>query len=76
MIRVSVVATGRSAQAEPEVPQRRAAATPAATGSTLFERMANLSRANAGTPAEEEEDEEEAGSALRIPRFLGRQNNQ
>jgi cell division protein FtsZ len=47
-------------------------------GSTLFERMANLSRG--GTrPAEEEEETEEddSGSAsLSIPRFLGRQNNQ
>ncbi len=42
-------------------------------GSTLFERMANLSRGNrsAGEPA----SDEDAG-ALNIPRFLGRQNNQ
>ncbi len=46
-------------------------------GSTLFERMANLSRANAGSEDEDEEDEEEGGGgSLRIPRFLGRQNNQ
>jgi cell division protein FtsZ len=46
-------------------------------GSTLFERMANLSRANSGGDDEEEEDEESsANSSLRIPRFLGRQNNQ
>jgi cell division protein FtsZ len=53
-------------------PQRRS--TPAAAptgGSTLFERMANLSRASA-----EDEEEDEGGSSLRIPRFLGRQNNQ
>ena len=45
-------------------------------GSTLFERMANLSRGS--TPAEDEdEDDDEGGSgALNIPRFLGRQNNQ
>ena len=44
-------------------------------GSTLFERMANLSRA--GTePSDEEEEESESSSSLRIPRFLGRQNNQ
>jgi cell division protein FtsZ len=68
---------GSGAAAEPEVPQRRAAPAPAATGSTLFERMANLSRANASAPSEDDEDEdEEGGSALRIPRFLGRQNNQ
>jgi cell division protein FtsZ len=44
-----------------------------AGGSTLFERMANLSRA--GTESDEDEDGE-ASSSLRIPRFLGRQNNQ
>ena len=54
-----------------------ASAAPAKpAGSTLFERMANLSRAASDTPAEGEEDEEEGGSSLRIPRFLGRQNNQ
>jgi cell division protein FtsZ len=52
-----------------------AASKPA--GSTLFERMANLSRAASDAPNEGEEDEEEeGGSSLRIPRFLGRQNNQ
>jgi cell division protein FtsZ len=47
-------------------------------GSTLFERMANLSRGGPRGEAEEEEegDEEDDGSALNIPRFLGRQNNQ
>ncbi|MEO6041439.1 MAG: cell division protein FtsZ [Croceibacterium sp.] len=53
------------------------APAPAATGSTLFERMANLSRTTVGKPSEEDEEEEEEGAtALRIPRFLGRQNNQ
>ncbi|BBC74113.1 cell division protein FtsZ [Altererythrobacter sp. B11] len=53
----------------------------AAAGSTLFERMANLSRSS-GTPAGDEGDEDEdekdgdGGASLRIPRFLGRQNNQ
>jgi len=43
-------------------------------GSTLFERMANLSRS---TAREDDEDEEgEDSPALSIPRFLGRQNNQ
>jgi cell division protein FtsZ len=47
-------------------------------GSTLFERMANLSR---GTQADDEDEDgeegdEEGGSSLSIPRFLGRQNNQ
>jgi cell division protein FtsZ len=60
-----------------------------AGGSTLFERMANLSRATNTGDEEETEDpesgegEEEVGEegdddspALSIPRFLGRQNNQ
>ena len=53
-----------------------AAAAPAATGgSTLFERMANLSR-SATSADEEDDDDESSASALRIPRFLGRTNNQ
>ena len=60
-------------------PEPEAAPTPApaatrpapAAGSTLFERMANLSRG-----AGREEEAEEEGGALNIPRFLGRQNNQ
>lgn len=55
----------------------------AALGSTLFERMANLSRGS-GAPEggsddsdDEEDGEDEGGSgSLNIPRFLGRQNNQ
>ncbi len=43
-------------------------------GSTLFERMANLSRSSAREDDEEEEGED--SPALSIPRFLGRQNNQ
>ena len=43
-------------------------------GSTLFERMANLSRG--GGRVGEEDAEGEDSSALSIPRFLGRQNNQ
>jgi len=39
--------------------------------------MANLSRANAGSDGDEDEEEEGgSSSSLRIPRFLGRQNNQ
>ncbi|MGN6500959.1 MAG: cell division protein FtsZ, partial [Tsuneonella sp.] len=47
-------------------------------GSTLFERMANLSRgASPSSDADDEDDEDGEGSAsLSIPRFLGRQNNQ
>jgi len=48
-----------------------------AAGSTLFERMANLSRGS-GTDDEDEDDDDDSGDsgALNIPRFLGRQNNQ
>jgi len=43
-------------------------------GATLFERMANLSRG--GRSADEEDEEEDEGPSISIPRFLGRQNNQ
>ncbi|MFN3862957.1 MAG: cell division protein FtsZ [Erythrobacter sp.] len=47
----------------------------APSGSTLFERMANLSRSTAR--GEEEDDEEgEDGPALVIPRFIDRNRNQ
>jgi cell division protein FtsZ len=46
----------------------------ASGGSTLFERMANLSRSTGRE--EEEEDEAEDGPALSIPRFLDRNRNQ
>ncbi len=42
--------------------------------STLFERMANLSRSTAGDSDEDDDDGNDP--ALSIPRFLGRQNNQ
>ncbi len=47
-------------------------------GSTLFERMANLSRgANKPSDDEDDDDDDDGGSSsLNIPRFLGRQNNQ
>ncbi len=61
---------GSSGESEPAP-----AAPPTASGSTLFERMANLSRSGSGAE-EEDEEEETGGSALRIPRFLGRTNNQ
>lgn len=44
-------------------------------GSTLFERMANLSRSTA-RDEDEDDDGGDDGPALSIPRFLGRQNNQ
>ncbi|GAA3792101.1 hypothetical protein GCM10022600_11410 [Qipengyuania pelagi] len=48
------------------------------SGSTLFERMANLSRGSAPRPADDRDDgdDDDTGGALNIPRFLGRQNNQ
>jgi cell division protein FtsZ len=47
-----------------------------AQGSTLFERMANLSR-GANKPDEDEDDDDgDGGGSLNIPRFLNRQNNQ
>jgi cell division protein FtsZ len=51
-------------------------------GSTLFERMANLSRGSSSASEPESDEEEEdgeggsGGPSLSIPRFLGRQNNQ
>ena len=42
-------------------------------GSTLFERMANLSRSSA---ADDDDDDDDDSPALSIPRFLHRQNNQ
>lgn len=67
-----------SADTPPAGTAAAAAPAPASTGSTLFERMANLSRSS--PPADEGEESEEEGegdsSSLRIPRFLGRQNNQ
>ena len=65
---------GEDGEAPP--PQRRSAPpSPPTGGSTLFERMANLSRATARRDEDEEEDEEDSSGSLRIPRFLGRQNN-
>ena len=48
----------------------------AAQGSTLFERMANLSRGSSTSDEDEDDDDEDGSGALNIPRFLGRQNNQ
>ncbi len=42
-------------------------------GSTLFERMANLSRSSS---SDDDDDDGDDAPALSIPRFLGRQNNQ
>ncbi|WP_120076825.1 cell division protein FtsZ [Aurantiacibacter odishensis] len=51
-------------------------AAPAPGGSTLFERMANLSRQAPDSEDDEDDDDDDRGGAMRIPRFLGRQNNQ
>ncbi|MDY7097729.1 MAG: cell division protein FtsZ [Pseudomonadota bacterium] len=44
--------------------------------STLFERMANLSRSSGSEEDDDEDGGEDDAPALSIPRFLGRQNNQ
>ena len=64
-----------SGAGEEEPAPRPAAATsrPVPAGSTLFERMANLSR---GPVGDDDEDDADEGRSLNIPRFLGRQNNQ
>jgi cell division protein FtsZ len=75
--RHQILGSGTEGEGEAVAPpvRRSAPASPPTGGSTLFERMANLSRASARKEDEEEEDED-GGSSLRIPRFLGRQNNQ
>jgi cell division protein FtsZ len=59
---------------EPAATPAAPAPRPAATGSTLFERMSNLSRGAKPTPPQDGEDDD--GGSISIPRFLGRQNNQ
>jgi cell division protein FtsZ len=60
-------ATGGGTRQAPEPP----------SGTTLFERMANLSRSKASSDSEDgDEDGGEGSSSISIPRFLGRQNNQ
>ncbi len=54
-------------QADPAEPR------PAAGNSTLFERMANLSR---GSRQPDDPETDPDGPSLNIPRFIGRQNNQ
>lgn len=51
-------------------------AAPSNAGSTLFERMANLSRSTASSADDEDDEGDAGGPALSIPRFLNRQNNQ
>ncbi|MEO6716424.1 MAG: cell division protein FtsZ [Novosphingobium sp.] len=45
-------------------------------GSTLFERMAKLSRGSKSSADDAGDDAGDDGSSINIPRFLGRQNNQ
>ncbi len=58
-------------QATPTKPAPRIASG----GGTLFERMSNLSR-GLGKDDATDDDPDDDGDALNIPRFLGRQNNQ
>lgn len=57
------------------LPKQEKPAAPA-PGSTLFERMANLSRHGNSDEDDDEGEDRDGGSTMRIPRFLGRQNNQ
>ncbi|MEE4339005.1 cell division protein FtsZ [Erythrobacter sp.] len=45
-------------------------------GSTLFERMANLSRSSSREDDEDDEDDDDGRTALSIPPFMTRQRNQ
>jgi cell division protein FtsZ len=67
-------ALGRRRTIAPEPAPEAPAPRPAATGSTLFERMSNLSRGSKPAPSDESDDDD--GGSISIPRFLGRQNNQ
>jgi len=77
--RARMLGGGASEEGEDAAPAAPAPAAPSAPpsgGSTLFERMANLSRQAPDAEDDEDEDEEDRGGSMRIPRFLGRQNNQ
>ncbi|MEO9463575.1 MAG: cell division protein FtsZ [Marinomonas sp.] len=78
---VAQPAPAAAASAAPAPSGGAAAGGAAGGGSTLFERMANLSRGSgkddsADGDDEDGDDDEGEGSSLSIPRFLGRQNNQ
>jgi cell division protein FtsZ len=69
--------TGTLASAGARSAPRATVAAAGAGGTTLFERMANLSRGGKpAAPAATADEGEDEGAALTIPRFLGRQNNQ
>lgn len=65
-----------SARTEPARGWRPASGQAAVSvgGSTLFERMASLSRNRDEAPADDREEDDDAAD-LNIPRFLGRNNN-
>jgi cell division protein FtsZ len=66
---------GESAGSSGEEEAPRAPRLPSA-GSTLFERMANLSRGGRASSDDDEDENADEETAISIPRFLGRQNNQ
>ncbi len=71
----AAASSGSASAGADDVPASpRAPAPKAGSGATLFERMANLSRG--GRTASDDEDEDDDGPSISIPRFLGRQNNQ
>ncbi|MEM1196754.1 MAG: cell division protein FtsZ [Pseudomonadota bacterium] len=65
---------GEPAEASDPTPSDPSPEPESGGATTLFERMANLSRSSGSD--DEEEDDDEDTTALSIPRFLGRQNNQ
>ena len=67
------VAAPAPAASAPEAAPAAPRAPRVGGGATLFERMANLSRGGRST---DDEDEDDDGPSISIPRFLGRQNNQ
>lgn len=82
--RRQLISGGTDAEATPgEAPASEKQAAPAAGkkgadegGSTLFERMASLSRGSSSKNDEDDDDDDGDSGSLSIPRFLGRQNNQ
>jgi cell division protein FtsZ len=68
--------TSVSGQSSPAAPATPRPAGSSGEASTLFERMANLSRSSSVEEEDDDEDDDDGAPALSIPRFLGRQNNQ
>ena len=69
-------APAQSAEDAPPAPRVKKPSSQPGAGSTLFERMANLSRGGGSSDDDDEDEGDESSSSLKIPRFLGRQNNQ